>query len=50
MTEPGDEYECQFCSDTHIIKRDTEGFPAAMGFDQLYIECPEYGYVPIRSE
>lgn len=47
MVDLGEEYECRFCGDTHIVQEDTGGFSAAMGFDQLYVECPEYGYVPI---
>ena len=50
MVEPDEERECRFCGDTHIVQEDTEGFSAAMGFGQLYVEYPKYGYVPIRSE
>lgn len=44
--DKGDEYNCDICGGTHTVKID-EGFPALMGHEVTYVDCPEYGYMPV---
>ena len=45
MTTEGDSYDCDVCGGTHTVKRDDGGFPAALGFTEYYVVCPEYGEI-----
>lgn len=45
MNREGDDYDCDICGGTHTIRRDETGFPAALGFIEYHVDCPEYGTI-----
>ena len=44
---PGDTYDCEICGQSHSVKEDENSLVRALGFREYYVDCPEYGYVPV---
>ena len=51
--EPGDEYDCSACGDTHVVERG-KGLRVVGSSEQLdprtYVRCPDAGVIPLEED